>query len=121
MAGLLVWDVVRSSDSRDSIVDMVGAREGVSLDLRDSGGDCVSSSLSLSLDSSLDLPLKSIVKEGAAGLSLGVDGRCEEAGRVPIGAWSGLLSRLVSMISSSPTGMERLDVEPPYPTEGLRE
>ena len=92
----------------------------MSFDLRDSGGDVLSISFSFGFDLSFDLPLKSIVKEGAAGLSLGVDGRCEDAGLVPIGACSDLGSRFDSMISSSATGRERLLVEP-KPTDGLRE
>ena len=77
---------MRSRESLVSTVDVVGAIEGVSFDLRDSGGEVLSTSFSFSLGLSFDLPLNSMVNEGAAGLSFGVAGLCEEAGRVPIGA-----------------------------------
>lgn len=77
-------EVVRSSDSRDSMVDVVGAMECVSFDLRDSGGDpermrsslTFVETLSFSLVLSLLLPKPNMLKAGALGLSLGVNGRC---------------------------------------------
>ena len=90
-------DAVCSRDSRDSIVEMVVARDCVSLDLRESGGDVSSGpssgvafspafNLAFSLFLSALLAKNCVVKDGAAGLSFGVNGRCDEVGRVPIGA-----------------------------------
>lgn len=93
---------MRSSESRDSIVDVVGAMEWVSFDLRDSGGELVEvtpSSLSfvLSLALSLFLPKPNIVNVGAAGFNFGVAGLWEEdVGRVPIGGCDGREARLGS-------------------------
>jgi len=118
---MLLAEVVRSSDSLDSNVDAVAAMECVSRDFLDSGGDPLSKSRDLSL-LSLALPLslllsvlmpKKEVKDGAAGLSFGVKGRCEDTGLVPIGAWRGLGGSRRSMYSSPSLGfIDKLLVEP---------
>ena len=120
--------MVRSRESRDSAVDVVGAMEWVSFDLRDSGGELAevglsSLSLVLSLVLSLLLPKPNIVKVGAAGLSLGVAGRCweDEVGRVPIGGCDVRTARLGSRNSPSSSGLRDKFVWEPKPTEGRRE
>lgn len=124
-------DVVRSRDSRDSMVEVVRAREGwyVSLLFRDSGGELVNEGSSFSFDLSffsilsLFLPKLNMVNVGALGLSFGVDGRCccEDVGRVPIGACRGLVSLLGSMYSPSSSGCKDKFVCEPKPSDGLRE
>lgn len=102
---------MRSRESRDSTVDVVGAMECVSLDLRDSGGEFAevtpsSLSLVLSFVLSLFLPKPNIVKVGAAGFSFGVAGLWEEdVGRVPIGGCDGRTTRLGSKYSPSSSGL----------------
>lgn len=75
-------DVVRSRDSRDSIVAVVGAREDwyVSLLFLDSGGELLNAPSSFSLDLSFfslfALFIRpNIVNEGALGFNFGVAGR----------------------------------------------
>ncbi len=97
-------EAVRSRDSRDSVVEPFVARDCVSFDLRESGGDASSGpssgvpfspafSLAFSLFLSALRAKNCVVKDGAAGLSFGVSGRWDDDGRVPIGAWSGSVFR----------------------------
>lgn len=92
-------------------MDVVGAMECVSLDLRDSGGEFVNgvpSSLSfvLSFVLSLFLPKPNMVNVGAAGFNFGVAGLWEdEVGRVPMGGCDGRTARLGSRNSPSSSGL----------------
>lgn len=124
-------DVVRSSDSRLSIVDVVSAMEGwyASLLFRGSGGELLSVPSSFSFDLSffstlsLFFPKPNMVNVGALGLSFGVAGRCccEEVGLVPIGACKGRVSRLGPMYSPSSSGCSDRFVCDPKPSDGRRE
>ncbi len=80
----------------------------------------MSLAFALSLGLSLFLA-NSVVNDGAAGFNLGVTGRCEEVGRVPIGACSGRLGPLgCSRTSSGGDCIDRLLVDP-YVIEGRLE
>ena len=104
----MTLELMRSRDSLESVIDMEAIELDVAIDrpsrdLRDIGGEtssidesCVgglskdpsdSFAFALSLSFSLSGRLvKSVRKLGAAGLSFGVIGRCDDGGLVPIGA-----------------------------------